>query len=91
MPCGTIECQVDSVVETYADRKAKSAFEEMKKHYDGGGCQCHQCMHLSVNEWNSWVGWFIEDPGKANLYLSKVYAAKNGRLKIAMGFSLEGK
>ena len=91
MTCGKVECQVDSLVEAYADKKAQAAFLDMKKHHDGGGCQCRQCMNLSVNEWNSWVHWFIEDQEQAELYLSQVYLARNGVLKIAMGFSLDGK
>ena len=77
------------IVDTYADKKAQKAFMEMKRHHDGGGCQCPNCMKISVSEWNSWVRYFIEDEDTANLYLSQVYLNRNGRLGILMGFKLD--
>lgn len=79
------------VVDNYADREAQKAFEELRKLHDGQGCRCKNCILMAVNKWNQWVDYYIEDEDSRELYHAQAYLDKNGQLKVAMGFALEGK
>ena len=85
MTCGSLEHKVGDLYEHHVTQAAAQAFAELQKHQDGKGCQCQNCMHMSVKDWNEWARFLTEDPETADQYLASIARGKNGTLKILMG------